>query len=754
MKKLIYYLFFCIISLPVTCFAQFGMKGYLKSEWEVYTKDYFFKNDVKSLIENNTYSETKKLKGNIVTAFTTDEKGNQWMGIYKNGANGDHGLLKYNGKVWQQFNSENSQLPQNSILSLAVDNKGSVWAGTYEGMAEFDGNKWTIHNGVESKIAKHIAVDSNNNIWIGNYQAAEVTVGTNAADQTKIMSSLMGYGLSRFDGITWTNWNKKNSDFPGNSVTALDVDSKGNIWMGVSKALEGSGLVKFDGQSFTIYNTGNSTLPTNYFSALVIDENDNIWAGTYNMGLIKFDGKTTTLYKFDGKTAKTYTSNTAAPEKKSLKDISEPQIQTLSIDPNGYLWIGTQKQGIYTFRESKSYSGYTLGSLTTPLKAKNVKLIHIDKERRKWIITGAYEDWTISVAMKKEVQDLHKGYVMFREPDYNTYKNFKVHNTYTSNAPKFFYANMDVDSKGDIWFTGQGLVKYDGEIWDKFNTEFKGVTGDPTTCISIDKEDNVWVGRMGKGIGKFNGKSWKWYDKKSGLTGNNPYNIFNDSKDNVWVGNLGVDRFDGKKWTNFSKKSKSLKSNVANVIFEDSKGNIWVGTQKGLSKYDGSKWKTFDKKNNAMPGNIVYGISEDKEGNIWVATSKKVAKFNGKDFDTFNFIPGAKNYTPSKLEVDNKGRIWVGTFSSGVLCYENGAWKVFDKNNSGILFSKVQALKSTPNGEIWFSLETSHMESSSDIGSGANYGMGSAPTEPNNEAVIKEQIKKAEVTYSLVKCKY
>ncbi len=69
-------------------------------------------------------------------------------------------------------------------------------------------------------------------------------------------------------------------------VTAIDFDSKGNAWIGTFK----QGLIKYNGVSATIFNSKNSILPDNLVIwDLRVDHDDNIWLGT--KGLIKFDGK-------------------------------------------------------------------------------------------------------------------------------------------------------------------------------------------------------------------------------------------------------------------------------------------------------------------------------------------------------------------------------------------------------------------------------------------------------------------------------
>ncbi len=66
--------------------------------------------------------------------------------------------------------------------------------------------------------------------------------------------------------------------------------------------------------------------------------------------------------------------------------------------------------------------------------------------------------------------------------------------------------------------------------------------------------------------------------------------LFEDSKGNLWIGtDKGVCRYNGKEFSYFN-KDNGLTSNFVFCITEDMKGNIWFGTfEGGLCKYDGTK---------------------------------------------------------------------------------------------------------------------------------------------------------------------
>ena len=73
-------------------------------------------------------------------------------------------------------------------------------------------------------------------------------------------------------------------------MKCMATDRNGNIWLGTTK-----GLAKYDGNTFTYYNKTNSKLPTNWILSLLVDKNNKVWVGTPD-GIVCIDGDNQTLF--------------------------------------------------------------------------------------------------------------------------------------------------------------------------------------------------------------------------------------------------------------------------------------------------------------------------------------------------------------------------------------------------------------------------------------------------------------------------
>ncbi|WP_443937244.1 ligand-binding sensor domain-containing protein [Pedobacter sp. MW01-1-1] len=73
-----------------------------------------------------------------------------------------------------------------------------------------------------------------------------------------------------------------------NRVDKILCDAENNIWVSCFS----QGFFRYDGDTFTLYNKFNGKSLPYAVSGIGADEEDNLWIGTFNKGLLKYDGKT------------------------------------------------------------------------------------------------------------------------------------------------------------------------------------------------------------------------------------------------------------------------------------------------------------------------------------------------------------------------------------------------------------------------------------------------------------------------------
>jgi ligand-binding sensor domain-containing protein len=227
-----------------------------------------------------------KIQNNNITAFTQqnsplfselpdfrfcfDKKGNTWLASMV-------GLYKYDGTNWQRFTPANSPLRSYQINDLAIDKDDNLWgaAGNTSSVGieadgclfKYDGTNWTIYTIENSELpgffVMGIAFDSKNNLWI-HCRNHDGSIGRE-----------LGYGLTKFDGAIWTNYNIDNSGIPSNSIMDITVDKEDNLWLATYGRV---GVTKYDGTNWQSYNVDNSGIAFDEVSKITLDYyRDLIW---------------------------------------------------------------------------------------------------------------------------------------------------------------------------------------------------------------------------------------------------------------------------------------------------------------------------------------------------------------------------------------------------------------------------------------------------------------------------------------------
>ncbi len=177
-----------------------------------------------------------------------------------------------------------------------------------------------------------------------------------------------------------------------------------------------------------------------------------------------------------------------------------------------------------------------------------------------------------------------------------------------------------------------------------------------------------------------------------------------------------------------SKHRKMVKTQgtnkFANVhcILQDRSGNIWFATSgEGVYKYDGDFFTNYTEKD-GLCSNSIGSMIEDKYGNIWFGALKSgLCRFDGKTFTHVSFSndsggdfyrPGAEQKAKPEPGVwsmfqDKSGKIWLGTITDGVFCFDGTSFRRFlhndeVKNDAGLVLNAVTGFAEDNKGNIWF----------------------------------------------------
>ena len=243
------------------------------------------------------------------------------------------------------------------------------------------------------------------------------------------------------------------------------------------------------------------------------------------------------------------------------------------------------------------------------------------------------------------------------------------------------------DRNGKIWIgTGDGLILYDGKTFAKFkiplpkdlppntNTEYQKQW---VFSMLQAKDGKIWFATI-DGLYVYDGKTFKLFlinEAPNGFLSRNAKveRMLEDSEGNIWFGarvNEGVFRYDGKSIINFKLKPTTVENAIRNwgwPQMQDKNGNIWFSNWDGAYRYDGKKFTSFTKNDGLSGTGLVAKIIEDKKGIIWLG-GDGLSRYDGNSFTSFK--DGLINPGIWSLFEEKSGNIWVGTREAGFYLFD------------------------------------------------------------------------------------
>jgi len=581
-------------------------------------------------------------------------------------------------------------LSSNTVNAILKDRYGLMWFATEEGLNRFDGSNFTVYR---YKSDDPSGLQANDIRSLHEDRAGNLWVGS------------AGGSLSLFN-------RKKNvfehfpvAEIKGLSsyvIRSISSDAQGMIWVATL-----NGIDEIDPATKKITNhlgkfSRKGTFPALVFSAVFTDSRNRVWAGSGNgIYLYQRSQHTFTHIRTDSKDA---------------PGLSNNEISAITEDKSGNIWFGTKDGLNMLLPGGKGFKTYRhLPGNPLSISNNSIRSLAVNKDNQLWVGT----DDGLNII------ELKTGKI-------STYKP----------APRDSYS----------------------------------LTGKSISCIYIDKEGIYWLGPVHGGISKYDTNLNLFHLKQSNVLDQHGLNAsvvtsFAEYKNGIFVGTDGgglnlfdtktelIQRFnaplaDGSTLGNLSimtmmisrqqklymgtyshglvvmdleskalrqyqqgSEAEELNSNDIFCIKEDSRGKIWVGTNGGgvnVLNPDHSvliKYCRNPKGRSEVdyPGNnFVRFIEEDPSGKMWIGTYGSGISVYHPESQTFSLLNKAKNKLPSDLAMsvlkDHAGGIWVGSFSGGLSYFDTARQQFITfAEKDGLNNATIYAITEDKQNRIWVS---------------------------------------------------
>lgn len=437
----------------------------------------------------------------------------------------------------------------------------------------------------------------------------------------------------------------------GSTINHIFEDQKGFIWFATS-----TGISQFNGKTFKNYTTKDG-LVANGVTYITEDKKHNIWIATTS-GVSKFDGK-----KFINYTTK--------------QGLSKGEIFCIYVDAQNKLWLAINGGGVNIIEGEKIIKI----SSKEGLPNENIFSISQDKSGDYWF------------SMQHGV--IRYDGVQFGEYDTSAYYNHQM-----------FFTSM-LDSKGNLWFGGYGVLKYNNKKLEKF--ELPKNIGGMISYITEDKKGNIWFATE-NGALKYEDNSFKLFTEKEGLSANFTLSIKADYEGNIWIGTFGggANLFNNESFINYTDKDGLSSKVITSISADKDNKEYYIGTSTGINIFSSEETVKIKelKEIKQIDGAVINCTAIDNKGLLWIGTQDGVyaVEVKNKKYQLkkeYHKIDGQEIINVVKILQDKNNNYWVATQSSGAFMINDGVKKNYSLKN-GFFTNNIFSMFEDHQSNLWF----------------------------------------------------
>jgi len=473
-------------------------------------------------------------------------------------------------------------------------------------------------------------------------------------------------------GVLFESFYKGNAKKNLNSNYILDLKPMSNNEVWLFSDGGGINIYNTEKRKFTYIESNNNnpfSLSSNFIYTSYLDRDGVLWLGHINNGISLLD---------KGNPFETY----QLFNKKDSLQFTVP-ISSMFKDSDNTIWVGSDGNGIYKFKNNKIQHVYFDESIKT---ISSINQITKDKFLLGVFKNGVtiYNTSSHTLTKQKLLDQKLKmnAKVAFIEKDpenrfwINTGNSTIVTSPLISNEQLKLEKRMTVN--GLSFYSeknGPFLVGNFGGLYSYKDRTLQVVSGEPKMIkFILKKEGNEFWLATNKGLCLIDivTKKTKFYGEKEGLNSENISGILRDKEKNLWVCTLkGVSKFDieTKKFFNYTHKDGFL-DNIFNnpVAIKDSLGKFYFGGTKGVLAFHPDNVNKNDKSYKV----IFTKLTIDKKDKFFEKPIEKATEIRiapGEKLFTVGFSPMEFRH-PNKIDflykLEGYDKDWIETNKNSI----------------------------------------------------------------------------------------
>lgn len=492
------------------------------------------------------------------------------------------------------------------VLFCSMPSKASI--------TDYVVKQWNMQNGLPSQSLKSVVQDKQGYMWLGTQ-----------------------FGLSRFDGNTFTNYNTLNSNFlPSNGINKLLVDSEGYLWIGTKDGIVVIDPTTMAAQEFSVKGPVRDVIE---------DTKGSIWIAANGLYFVS---------RNQINVSAVHDLLVPVMSASSVKQIVGT-VSQLALSPEG-IWLVNER---YLLRLTNSSSDFA--KLRLELTAK----VSIPERLAQTIIHDlAWLEGNLYLASELGAY--------FLDLD-DELRPFPLPNANNSAVYKFMS-----DSNGALWISTYGRLLFRDNSGDWQWVEPSQLDQSIWFAdLYRDNDNNIWLASFSEGLWLAHEGRIERHSAISQMT--EAVMAISQAPDGrLWVANRsGVGYFDlDKNFINQIPSNQYGRAAVHDLQFDGSR--LYIATGRGVYIYENNT--LFTVPGRALKDNPVFAISRSSKGGFWLGTGRGMYRlsYGGLTPFAYNAFLGSKFIT---YVVDEANFGLIGTSKGAYYFTDRGIEKIGDQTS-------------------------------------------------------------------------
>lgn len=443
---------------------------------------------------------------------------------------------------------------------------------------------------------------------------------------------------------------------PQSQVNAIAQDNSGYLWVATF-----GGLTKFDGTRFTSYGKSDGLLNNRTVELSYV--NDTLFIG-HDKGI-------------------SYSCAADSFCTASYPDEIAPANVTSIVDFKGRIFVGTNGSGCFEFQPE---SGNLLPIDGSPSRVRQIQVfqdkmyfatrfgLFVSNDGKKFSIVDGSADLSFSsLYLKNETiyTTTYNGLLL------SFGNNHQLDTVFKKDRDPF--RSVILDHKNNFWINSKN-----GVICIKENeviqlTEKTGLPINDINTTFQDKEGNIWLGTGGKGLIRFTGEVFTYFNDGALVPSDIVISMARDPQDNLWLSTYDK----GVYQINKNGESKHIDYITSSVWSMDvSQEHLVLGSNFGLHVFYQGTWNSYYEED-GLSSNRIRGVKKIADSIFLIGTSQGIERFHANSGTLTSLINKETTLSNVRDFVVKNDTIFIAA-QSGVFTFSQGRLSNLYQLDAGI----------------------------------------------------------------------